>query len=230
MIGEGAAMLGAAAIGAAGSLFSSSQSARAAESNYKHRYQWQVKDLKKAGLNPMLAVSQGAPNVPQPQFENVGEGALKGASAAAAARVASAQAKNLEADTNLKGTAAALNLSQVRESAIRAGISEASLPYAGASARENYWILAHTARKVGNEAEQISENIKITEQNYLHLAELQPLLREYQRLENAVRRAELPAYEAEAAFWDALPEAAWVKQLRAILPSFPKGIFRNPKR
>lgn len=227
MISEGAAMLGAAAIGAAGSAISGNQSARAAERNYKHRYQWQVKDLKKAGLNPMLAVSQGAPNVPQPQFENIGEGAIKGASAAAAARVASGQVKNLEADTELKGTAAALNIAQARESSIRAGISEASVPYAGASARENYWILAGTARKIQNDAEQISENIKITEQNYLHLQELQPLLREYQRLQNAVMRAELPGLEAEAAFWDALPEAAWVKQLRAILPSFPKGIFKK---
>ena len=34
---------------------------------YAKRYQTQVKDLEAAGLNPMLAVSQGAPPAPQAQ-------------------------------------------------------------------------------------------------------------------------------------------------------------------
>lgn len=31
--------------------------------NYKHRYQWQVTDMMKAGLNPILAATQGAGSV-----------------------------------------------------------------------------------------------------------------------------------------------------------------------
>ncbi|WNK14355.1 MAG: DNA pilot protein [Microvirus sp.] len=83
--------IGSAAIGAAGSIWSGSQSARAAESNYKHRYQWQMKDLQKAGLNPMLTVAQAPPNVPQPNFPDAGsaavEGGAKGASVASAVQL-----------------------------------------------------------------------------------------------------------------------------------------------
>ena len=34
------------------------------EKAYKHRHQWQVEDLKKAGLNPMLSAIKGAPSAP----------------------------------------------------------------------------------------------------------------------------------------------------------------------
>jgi len=223
------ATLGAAAIAAGGAYFSGSQSARASERGYKNRYQWQVKDLQKAGLNPMLAVSHGAPTPTRPEFPNVGEAAAKAGTAAYSARstakVQAAQLGNIQADTELKEAQRAL----ASASALQAQAGAASqymnlemqkedLPYAYGTAREKYYTLAATRRKITNESEQISENIKITEQNYLHLAELQPLLREYQRLVNAVQRAELPAKEAEAMFWDALPEAAWVQQLRKVLP------------
>lgn len=101
----------AGGIAAGGSLLSGSQSARAAERNYKHRYQWQVKDLEKAGLNPMLAVSQGAPNVPQPVFPNAGEAATKAGvgafSAKQQAKLTEAQITNLAFDANLKNEQAA---------------------------------------------------------------------------------------------------------------------------
>jgi len=81
------AELGAAAVGAAGSFFSGKQSADYAKESYQHRYRWMVKDLQKAGLNPMLAVQQSPGSPPQPTFENIGEGAVKGYSAAAAAKL-----------------------------------------------------------------------------------------------------------------------------------------------
>lgn len=227
------AALGAAAIGAAGSIASSKSANDSNQRAYRTRYQTQVKDLKKAGLNPMLAFQNGAPVAPAAQAPNLGESIDAGArvyQARTANQVANAQVKNLEADTDLKGTASAVNIAQARESSIRSSIAEESVPYAAGSARENYYILASTRTRVANEVEQISENIKITEQNYRHLEQLQPLLREYQRLQNAVARAELPAKEAEAAFWEALPEAAWVKQLRAVLPSFPVRSLRGPRK
>jgi len=91
--------LAAGVVGAAGSIYSGRQSANAAESNYKHRYQWQVEDLKKAGLNPMLAYQNGAPNVPQPEFPNPGEAAIRGYASAVAARLQKEQYESQKATT-----------------------------------------------------------------------------------------------------------------------------------
>lgn len=46
---------------------------------YKHRYQWQMEDMRRAGLNPLLAYQQGAPGGPAGasyQAQNVNAGAL----------------------------------------------------------------------------------------------------------------------------------------------------------
>lgn len=53
-------VLGSVASGLFGSS-SAKQQQKASERAYKHRYQWEMEDLRKAGLNPMLAISQGAP-------------------------------------------------------------------------------------------------------------------------------------------------------------------------
>jgi len=76
----------AAAIGAGvsalGNIFSGQSNAKQAERNYRHRYQWEVQDLKKAGLNPALAYGHNAP-IPQTQpLEPLGDSATKGASSA----------------------------------------------------------------------------------------------------------------------------------------------------
>lgn len=101
--GTGAAIGGIAGgiLGAAGSIFSGKQSADYAEESYKHRYQWMVKDLRKAGLNPMLAVSQGPGSPPQPDFPNAGEAAATGAKAGSAVALARLEAQNIEAATDL---------------------------------------------------------------------------------------------------------------------------------
>lgn len=83
--------LGGALLGGLGSFFSGKQSSDFAEESYKHRYQWMVKDLRKAGLNPMLAVSNSPGQVPQPNFENIGEGSIKGVQAAQSAKLIQAQ-------------------------------------------------------------------------------------------------------------------------------------------
>lgn len=86
-------------VGAAGSWFSGKQAADAAKENYKHRYQWQVQDLKKAGLNPMLSVQNSPGSVAQPNFENIGEGAVKGFSAGQQAKLLSEQYETQKATT-----------------------------------------------------------------------------------------------------------------------------------
>jgi len=107
---------------------------------YKKRYQWQVKDMKKAGLNPMLAFSQGAPvpgGVQAPDMGKIGSRAVSAYQAAqlqkaeianigantnkAVAETGEVQARtaNLEADTALKSTTTAKTAQETKESVAR---------------------------------------------------------------------------------------------------------------
>lgn len=85
--------IGGALISGIGGFLSNKSSAEYAERSYRHRYQWQVEDLKKAGLNPMLAVGASPGQPPQPNFENVGEAAVRGAGGLNSARLIAAQAE-----------------------------------------------------------------------------------------------------------------------------------------
>lgn len=77
----------------------------------RHQYQWGMEDMKKAGLNPILAYKQGGAGsaggssyTPQ----NVGSAAVSGASTATSSALASraqeVQLENIKADTALKGS------------------------------------------------------------------------------------------------------------------------------
>lgn len=69
---------------------------------YQNRYQWQVEDLKKAGLNPLLSVSQGAPPAGAGQKAETVSQADKINNAAKTAleyRMSAEQIKNIQAQT-----------------------------------------------------------------------------------------------------------------------------------
>ena len=73
--------------------------------NYQHRYQWAMEDMQKAGLNPMLAATQGIGGSVNGASAlsanyNLGEGVTAGMSAQAAGNSASAAKK--QADTAAK--------------------------------------------------------------------------------------------------------------------------------
>lgn len=93
--------------------------------NYQHRYQWSMEDMQKAGLNPMLAATQGIGGSVNgasalASSYNVGEGVTAGMSASAAGNSAKAanrqaaiaekmsdeQIKNLAAQTILASSSA----------------------------------------------------------------------------------------------------------------------------
>lgn len=222
-----AAMLGSAAIGAAGSLFSGKQSADFAEESYKHRYQWMVKDLQKAGLNPMLAVQQGAGNVPQAQFPNAGEGAVKGASAAMQARLLQAQAENTKADTELKGSATALNIANTRSAAIQAGISEASLPYAPMLAQATAVGADKHIAFLQTQINEIAERTRGHKLSNDQLERMQPILLETQRLINAGMSADLVRKNVYGRLWSIVPDEDTVDGILDILKdpgSWPRRI------
>lgn len=198
-----AAAIGAG-IGAAGSIFSGSQSANAARENYKHRYQWQVKDLQKAGLNPMLAVTNGAPNVPQPHFPDVGEAAVKGASSAIQARLAKAQIQNVEADTQLKGSAQAVNIATARKASIDAGIAEAQLPWAPYTAQVSALNLDKQGALLHSQIQQIANQTVGVQLTNQQLERMQPLLIEAQQLINKGMSADMVQKVMDSKWYEAM--------------------------
>ncbi|WNK12564.1 MAG: DNA pilot protein [Microvirus sp.] len=101
-------------VAAAGDYFTGQANAKQARENYQHRYQWQVADLKKAGLNPALAYGQNAP-IPQTQgIEPLGTSFTRGTSAGAQARSARESAELTEVQKNLLQAQTADLIQQVK--------------------------------------------------------------------------------------------------------------------
>lgn len=130
---------------AVGSIFSSAANYAAAERSWKHQkeyaqnaHQWEVEDLKKAGLNPILSAGgSGAPmtSAPQAHFENplsewsATKLAKKQANADIAQKESSSRVQNATADSVIQQTGLARDVyaHKVREAKAHADIAEQNL-------------------------------------------------------------------------------------------------------
>lgn len=123
LIFAGANLLGGMASGRAANSQRADTAQQANEfsaSQFATRYQTTVKDMQAAGLNPMLAYSQGGGSPPsgqQASVQDVGgpafDSGVRAFSAARAAEVQKAQADNIEADAQVKRAQISLIESQV---------------------------------------------------------------------------------------------------------------------
>jgi len=122
-----------------GGLFQNSSAKSAAASQQKfqektlrHQYQWGMEDMRKAGLNPILAYKQGGAGSASGSSytpQNVGSAAVQGASTAAQSAIAQAmqdaQLENIKADTGLKNDQAATQTALQLQSRMAAAQSAA---------------------------------------------------------------------------------------------------------
>jgi len=238
------AELGSAAIGALGGISANKSSAKFAKEAYQHRYQWMVNDLRKAGLNPMLAVSNSPGSVAQPNFENVGEAAIKGAGAASSARAAREQSTLLKEQQNVARATANNTMAQTQAIEIDNLLKRVKPDYqdalkmvgekgeitgtsAAASAR---WDadLEHTR----NAAKSLGENAKLSQLDQAlrqgdiskqqielkYADELAQIETAYRAAMQKAADAKIPQAQADAQFWEnAGPWAKWASFLKTII-------------
>lgn len=124
--------------------------------NYQHRYQWAMEDMQKAGLNPMLAATQGiggsinGASALSASY-NVGEGVTAGMSAQAAGN--SAQAAKKHADT----------ASRIADGTIQKLLSDVQLNIASAKNLEAEAAGKDLANKLARDTYQ--DNLALFKQN-----------------------------------------------------------------
>jgi len=222
-VGLGTAVVGGVLAGG-GAMASGAASARQSESAYKHRYQWTVKDLRKAGLNPMLAYSQGAPPPSIPAQPNAGEAAVEGGTSAyGAAMQGKVQREQLEllraqrGKTIQEGRAVELNnlitesspLYQSAKSTL-GEFGEVRGPSAAASQRWDAELskitaeatqLAQSTEVQRLQAELQKGELTLQEVKIKYADELATIERDYRRAMATAAEAGVPAAIADAEFW-----------------------------
>lgn len=134
----------------------------------QHQYQWGMADMKKAGLNPILAYKQGGAGTASGSSytpQNVGSAAVQGASTAQSSALATRsqdlQLENIAADTSLKHaqdkTQAALQVQAIAQAG-QASANSALSTVQAAKTRAEIGIMGAEASRAAADEELFRNN------------------------------------------------------------------------
>lgn len=207
-VGGGAINAGiSAGLDAVGGYFSAQSQYRMQKQMYKKRYQWQVQDMMKAGINPMLAFSQGAPvpgSVQAPPYGGIGsraaEAGVKGFSAAL-------MKKQLDSQLMVNESQVIKNTSEASAARAKAALDQvdvlskqAGLPFVGPQAEAT---LSRTQTEIDNIFAQAFKAAKDSEKTELEISQMSEMFPIRKRFELALAKAkeeEIPVRELIAMF------------------------------